>query len=333
MMVVWHHSLDMIPALGRMIGRPGFGASGVDLFFVISGFIMVESTRGRGIAPKEFMANRIIRIVPLYWCATLMIVGLALAKISFKTAPVTLEVVAKSLLFIPYDSPLYPGHAWPLLVPGWTLNYEMFFYLLFAFSLIVPHRLMALTGYIGFFVLLGIAAPTSGVVWQIYSSPLLLEFLCGALIATGRERGMSLSLPASLILIVLGASAFAARDYLPEIPSQLIGASLIVTGSLNATLCSTKARALQLLGDASYSIYLSHIFTLVALRAAWHRLVPHESIASAVAFMAVSLGVCAATGWLCYRFVETPLSSRLRGLQRTAVWSKVSNLKCQHSTN
>src|SRR5438309_11551486 len=84
MMVVWHHSVEL---LGN--GR-GFGASGVDLFFVISGFIMMVST-DRGVSPGTFLQNRIIRVVPLYWCATLLIVALSLTHVSFNVEVINLE--------------------------------------------------------------------------------------------------------------------------------------------------------------------------------------------------------------------------------------------------
>jgi exopolysaccharide production protein ExoZ len=65
---------------------------------------------------------------------------------------------------------------------------------------------------------------------------------------------------------------------------------------------------LMALGDASYSIYLTHVFTLGALRVVWVRLVPDASMTSSVMLMAVSLTVSASVGWLCYRLIERPLT-------------------------
>jgi exopolysaccharide production protein ExoZ len=314
LMVVWHHGIELIPAVESVVGSSGFGASGVDLFFVISGFIMVASTHGKDITPKEFIVRRIIRIVPLYWCATLLMVGSALAKIAFKTELLTTGAVAKSLLFVPYDSLMFPGHAWPILVPGWTLNYEMFFYVLFALSLITRHRLASLMSSIGCLVLAGVVLPTSGAIETTYTSPILLEFLSGAVIATGWLRGMRLSLPASLILIALGAGTLAMRDYLPQMPSQLIGASLIVVGSLNTTFCAMNVRPLLLLGDASYSIYLSHGFTLIPVSVAWTHAIHHNSVVLSIVFMGAALGLSALAGIAAYRLIEQPLTKRLQAL-------------------
>jgi exopolysaccharide production protein ExoZ len=95
------------------------GAAGVDLFFVISGFIMVYTSErlfGQTGAPQRFLARRIIRIVPLYWTLTAFA-----ALVLFGFGPNTLG----SYLFI-------PTHRGPILTVGWTLNYEMMFYSLFA---------------------------------------------------------------------------------------------------------------------------------------------------------------------------------------------------------
>src|SRR5229473_1548571 len=135
LMVVWHHSLIQVPGVAQFIALPEFGPSGVDIFFVISGFIMLVITAGKEVTPAEFIRQRVIRVVPLYWLTTLLMLGCAVVvPTAFKTLQFSPAAVAKSLLFVPYDSLSFPGHAWPVLVPGWTLNYEMFFYGLFAAS-------------------------------------------------------------------------------------------------------------------------------------------------------------------------------------------------------
>ena len=102
------------------------GQSGVDLFFVISGFIMWTMS-ARPIAPLAFLWNRMLRVVPLYWVATLL---MALHQ----RAP--LHDVVRSMFFVPYFGA--GDQIWPVLVQGWTLNYEMFFYILI--GLVLPLR-------------------------------------------------------------------------------------------------------------------------------------------------------------------------------------------------
>src|SRR4051812_41404716 len=128
----------------------------------------------------EFVVRRLIRIVPLYWLFTLLLVALyALAPGGLHSTVISPETLTKSLLFVPHYSLGHPGEIWPILVPGWTLNYEMFFYLVFAL-LIVFSPLVRVTLAVLVFVplafagwLLGDAA--SDAVLRTYTSPRLLE--------------------------------------------------------------------------------------------------------------------------------------------------------------
>jgi exopolysaccharide production protein ExoZ len=317
LMVVWHHSLGQVPGVARFITLPEFGPAGVDLFFVISGFIMLVTTAGKEVTPGEFFRQRILRVAPLYWLVTLLMIGCAIIEPSaFKTLQFSGAAVLKSLLFIPYDSLSFPGETLPLLVPGWSLNYEMFFYALFAVSLLMPtrFRLASLVATLGALVLAGHFVEPMSPILSTYTNPRLLEFAAGAAIAYVWIRGMLRApLIVSVAAIVTGACLLAMAGLSP------IGAVLIVSGCLNPILCEPESRALLALGDASYSIYLTHLFTLGALRIAWVRLVPHESLGAAIAFMVVALAVCAAAGRLCYRFVERPLNSQLREMAKRRV--------------
>jgi exopolysaccharide production protein ExoZ len=312
LMVVWHHSFNL-PGIRDVLGAPSFGAAGVDLFFVISGFIMVVSTFGRSITPREFMASRIIRVVPLYWCATLLVVALALTHVSFKLERITIEQVAKSLLFVPFESFTNPGHLWPLLVPGWTLNYEMFFYAVFATSLFAAPR-WRLAGFallFGELVMIGyIFGPFSGAA-SVYTDPRLLEFLAGMLIANfwvkGKIGGWGWLMGGASII-----GGFVLLAFPDSKACMIAGASMIVLGALTRAFGEVKSRLLLALGDASYSIYLTHIFTLGALRVVWVRLVPEATMASSIALMGVSLCASAIVGYAVFRWVEKPLTERLK---------------------
>ena len=131
LLVVFVHLDELLPRLGL----PLFGGAGVDIFFVISGFIMVHTTMDRDdVTPWSFMAGRISRIVPAYWVATFAVFGIALVAPSLLRTPhLPVGELLQSLAFIPFvkDS----GLTQPLLFVGWTLNYERFFYLVFAMGL------------------------------------------------------------------------------------------------------------------------------------------------------------------------------------------------------
>ena len=124
LLVIFVH-LDQL--LSRL-GVPLFGGAGIDIFFVISGFIMVYTTMDREITPWSFMADRIARIVPAYWAATLGVFFLALVAPSLlQTSHMQWDELFKSLVFVPFRKAT--GLVQPVLFVGWTLNYEMFFYL------------------------------------------------------------------------------------------------------------------------------------------------------------------------------------------------------------
>jgi exopolysaccharide production protein ExoZ len=294
MMVVWHHSVEF---LGN---GAGFGASGVDLFFVISGFIMVVST-DRGVSPGAFMVNRIVRVVPFYWCATLLIVALSLAHMSFKVEVINLETVTKSLLFVPYESPTHAREIWPLLVPGWTLNYEMFFYALFALSLFVwsKWRLIGIGTLLASLVAAGyIYGPFDGAA-SVYTDPRLLEFLAGMVIANLWLKGVVWHWGIGAAGIVAGFGLLANDNKV----ALIVGAALVVWGSLSKEIRVLDFKPLFEIGNASYSIYLTHIFTLVTI----HALLPHGTLS-----ILASMCICAMVGYGVYRLIERPMTERLR---------------------
>lgn len=271
LMVVWHHARGQLPGLSLLLPN-GFGAHGVDLFFAISGFIMVLTTEGKATTPWQFFKRRVVRVVPLYWLVTFTLVALILvAPNLLTTVKPTPDTTLMSLLFIPHLSAGNPGMAWPILVPGWTLNYEMFFYALFALSLFAPKSLLLLlsmlSALVGFGWLLG---PFEEPMLKTYTSPLLLEFAGGA---------------------ILG------RAWIASPP--------------NWRWLQWRHATLKALGDASYSIYLTHLFTLAAIRMVWLRIdqEPSERIHGLI-FMPLALLICAVVGWAIYRTIETPLLNR-----------------------
>src|ERR1039457_1883087 len=155
-------------------------ALGVDIFFVISGYIMMATTRT--MRPGEFAYKRLVRIVPMYWLMTAVLLA-AVGIHFFRHTVVTPQYVTKSFLFIPYIG--REGILAPLLGPGWTLNVEMFFYLIFTAALLLPYRLRLPT--VGaLFVTMVVAGAfvhmTTPALW-LYTRPRLLEFVIGMALA------------------------------------------------------------------------------------------------------------------------------------------------------
>jgi exopolysaccharide production protein ExoZ len=315
LMVVWVHAAGQ---LSGFVPPWKFGFSGVDLFFVISGFIMMTTTSERAVTAGTFLRSRLIRIVPLYWLATLVMIGCFLvAPGMFKTFKLTGGAFLESMLFIPSWSVSDPGQIFPLLVPGWTLNLEMFFYVLFAGSLFLPgcYRLAAVIGMLSSLVLAGhLLHPTSNAFAVTYTSAKLLEFAAGAVIAhLWRIGKLRMSLTSAIMAIGVGTVLIVLRGGPPLLDYAAAGSALIIGACLQPDIMAMESAVLGALGDASYSIYLSHLFTLGALRFVWARLIfAGLSPTSSIAFMAVSLVSCALVGCALFRYVERPLIARFR---------------------
>ncbi|GEO40243.1 acyltransferase [Skermanella aerolata] len=320
LLVVFHHARYQIPEFEVFFHGEiwQFGQAGVDIFFVISGFIMWVTTHKRRTTPLRFMTNRIVRIVPLYWLLTLTVAGACLlAPHLFRGVMLTPEHVVKSLFFIPSFYPGLPTRIWPLLLPGWTLNYEMVFYLVFAVALLLPRRLM-----IPLIASLFVTAVAAGFIFDFdsaaglfYTESLILEFVAGMMLGHFWLHGRLKmpTLPAlAVIPVAVAALVVLAPFEAPETRMLVWGvpAILIVTASLSLDLRGRFAsnRFLKLMGDASYSIYLTHILTLGVVRTVWSRLgLVERELDSACVYLVASIAVSVVVGITVYYLVELPL--------------------------
>lgn len=322
LLVVAYHAPGTIAGFSDSLPQLRVGAFGVDIFFVISGFIMGSlGETGKG-GRLQFILKRIVRIVPMYWAVTLLTVGLTLiAPHLMRSTIVDLPSVIKSLLFIPHFSLGHPGNVWPIVVPGWTLSYEMFFYAVFV--LVVPSTQMTRALFVSVvFVALAVRGFVHHPVDPIaltFTSTLLLEFVFGVWIAVAYRRGMLPPRALAWVLVIaavamLCATGTAYRGIMKGIP-----AAAIVLGSL-VVLDRFRSRLVELIGDASYSIYLMQFFSFGITRAMWGVFgIASSGAVHAVFYVAFSTIGCVMTGILTYRFVERPTTMYLGGLVRR--WS------------
>jgi exopolysaccharide production protein ExoZ len=285
------------------------GAAGVDIFFVISGFIMWVMSERRPVTPLRFVVDRIERIAPSYWIVTaIMILGAVVGL--FPNMKLTASHIFGSFFFVPVRSPSN-GEIWPVLVQGWTLNFEMFFYAIFAVALFLPRRaqLPLIAGIFVALVALGqLLHPQSPIAFT-YTRPIILEFVAGIVLAQLRLAGR---IPAGLFglpFVVLALCGFAVIHLLSlDFDERLCGplAFALVLGviSLEKGDMLPDIPLLTYLGNSSYSIYLWHtlIISVIAKFALSHDLPPDAAVVLCVIFGTL-LGI------LAYEGIEKPLRS------------------------
>jgi len=312
-MVVLHHSCWL---WYEQLQKPSSthywtqGSAGVDIFFVLSGFIIPSSMyREDGTLRTgfEFLARRLERVVPLYWLFTTIKVLLFLMQPAYSVAKTIGSPfhIAASYLFLPsWDQ---EGNVAPLLPVGWTLSLEMGFYAMAALALWINRRrpffLLAL-----FLLLLApfpqfLPVRLAGLFSRSY---MFVEFLLGLLLwglfRSGRRMSVpfaTFSLCASMVYLMVGPVYFALQNSF--VAAMLVASAL----SLETTLGAKLPLWLVYLGDASYSIYLIH----------WHMMKPakilvmHSSFPGIGSTIGAMLLLSLTVGTFCYRFVEQPMNS------------------------
>jgi exopolysaccharide production protein ExoZ len=296
-------------------------AGGVDIFFVISGFIMYaigSGEFGKAGAAKRFMLRRIVRIVPPYWLFTSAMI---LAAIVFRDhvthSALSIDHILASYFFLPYDNAY--GKAYPVLMLGWTLNYEFFFYVIFALALLFGKRigLFVVFGIIGCFGLLGATGVLDKLPFSFWGNPIVFEFLFGIVLAMMHERGSRLSSVAGWLLAAAGFAAmwilndlgvagnyWNARIFWMGLPALAICAGVVLRKNPEP---GAVKNWFVLLGDASYSIYLSHPFALNAVALLWKS----TGVRNAWIYVTVACLASLLVGVLVHLMIEKPMTAYL----------------------
>jgi peptidoglycan/LPS O-acetylase OafA/YrhL len=311
------------------------GSFGVDIFFCISGFMMMFTTQER---TRGFFLKRLLRIVPLYYAMTVgtYLLLLAFPQMFRQTEP-RFSFLVKSLLFLPFD--IGGGVLQPLLRIGWTVNCEMFFYLLFAAALRVSHRFRGLIcgGLLCAAVALGQLLPAPGAFLSFYGSPVMLEFIWGILCyglvragyrrlrpggileeASGRVspvaarwlcRGALWSALAAVAVLLLTEPRISLlglrRPLLWGLPALFIVLCFFLAGTrLRPPAWSVR------LGDMSFSVYLVHYYPVLFIDRVvcdFSVLNPVSALGAAFSFLLVLL-----LSGVSFRLVEKKLTGWLR---------------------
>ncbi len=339
LLVVFHHTirgfevspeasvLFATPWMGSFPSIEAFGSVGVDLFFVISGFIMVIIADRYLLSEhpcRNFLARRLIRIYPLYLLVTLLFIAKTCLAYWVGAEQSAFDLQTYRLLAAVFFVPTYNiDHSiQPILGVGWTLAYEMLFYFLFSIGLLMGKKVLIP------FVLLSLLAlmiiPLGGdfAIAEFFNNPLSLEFVFGMLIAgiylklppvnrTMRDLLLITALSVLFLTLCKGVS-FPARMLWWGIPVALL---VYVMVSMERHSARHYPEWLMRLGDVSYSLYLTHVIVvyylcfplLIKLKAGSS--MPWVTDVTIVIIVSLSVGFA----YFVFRYLERPLYLYMMG--------------------
>ncbi|WP_375311340.1 acyltransferase [Bradyrhizobium sp. A5] len=299
--------------------RYNIGNLGVIVFFIVSGFIMIRTNRDRfgtlGNA-KEFFLRRLTRILPIYWIGTFCaFIFVALVAKEWRFIDLGL-----SLAFVPYFDATH-GVMKPILSVGWTLNYEMFFYAVFAVAMLLPLRagvsfitavFVILVGSHLLFVGPGNPARTAVL---FFTEHIVLLFIIGIFIGLfARNPRIPYPFIVACFMFGLMCVAYTCVRSLDDIsfPTDLL---MWVPAACVVILCSGEggeggvfAKLAEKFGDASYSTYIFNVFVVAALA----KVMPVSSRATGLVFVLVALVASNLLGLSISRWIENPMLKNIR---------------------
>lgn len=312
LMVVLHHARNPQAWLFNPLETYPAFARGVDIFFVISGFIMYSAARKEN--HFDFLGRRIIRIVPLYWLAIFVSVAIDTNLHIWWKLDAWPEII-KSLFFIPHYNRQHVEQIWPYLIPGWTLNYEMFFYVIFFIGLAFGRVLLFTSAAIAGLATTGLFFEFDGAIYKAYTSPITLEFLCGVWIGMAHTKGLIKK--GHLMLSIAGFFGMLSAPFVLDGEgakfSNILFSAMIVAGVVSLGKSVPHSKIIYLLGDASYSIYLSHgIISLALMYYLWPNL-DATGWLQFTCWIFSALLVSSLVGVVVYLYVEKPMLNWLRG--------------------
>lgn len=261
------------------------GGFGVDVFFVISGFIMYYISGDDFAKPQasgRFLWRRFLRVAPMYYLATLAMLAAAVVFADAVSGqPLGIIPIVTSFLFFPAENSL--GEVAPILKLGWTLNFEMYFYVVFALALFFRKAvaLAVMAGVLIGMMVLSSALPGAPTAIAFWGQPIALEFLYGIGIAIVYRAGVRYPPVIGWLLIIGGllltaifrSSGLAAtvdRAVYAGVPAALIFIGVVCVPSEKGEGLAT--RLLERAGDASYALYLSHPFAIKGMALIWGKL-------------------------------------------------------------
>ncbi|BBT50818.1 TPA: acyltransferase family protein [Acinetobacter baumannii] len=310
--VVLHHASGAI-LVHYAVNQKDFyswGAGGVDLFFIISGFIMMYITFGKEVNVRDFLYKRVIRIYPIFYVyATIALLIFLISPESINRSASLPTKILPSYLLIPYTEFVN------LVQVAWTLVYEVHFYFLFAISLLLINKYR----YIFTGIFLSIFSISSLLNYESFylkyiSDPIILEFLLGMILYFLVNKKITIDLMFLLFAFFTAFLILRINGGLPErviyygFPSFILMYLILKLEYKKFFLNKDNifSKVLLKLGDSSYSLYLSHSFVLGAGVIILNKIHLINNNTVQVLIIILSIGAVI-WGWISYKFIEKPL--------------------------
>lgn len=311
------------------------GPAGVSLFFVISGFIMVYITRHARTSVSDvlvFLRRRLIRIWPAYAIVTL---AYCFLQSRMTISPEWPTELAKSLVFVPLGNFPAPFFGYAILNVGWSLNYEVYFYLIIALSmlfararwlvflLIVLVTLVGIPAWFGSFTFKADKTANLGIPYlNMITNPIIWNFVSGVVAgliynhAASRRRlsawlGIPMVAPTMLTIALWQFLSGFLGGFGPFEWGMGSAAIFFVFVFHYENKIQRFPAWLTRLGDISFSIYLLHVPVVVGLEFFFRRL-GLPAFAEGIALFLLSLSLTCIAANLSYELLEIRLSSALR---------------------
>jgi len=316
LLVVWTHAQYLVPPEQRKYFGESFGDVGVDIFFVISGFVVSSSARTLNFDPRKFFFDRFSRVAPTYWATSIPFILLS----AYFYVP-NWKSVAATFLFFPFFD--FQDYSWPSISAGWTLSFEFWFYSTYALALL-------LFGRRGWIALLAFYTAGIAVIFNFYDSsyllprflfhPLMLEFSLGILIFHFREKinfKMAIFGAVASVLFLLHLSTQGSvGNFMPDpidgfrrLASWGACGFFIVLTTIGIDHARPRKwpRWMMNIGGYSFSIYLvqsyAHLFVMRTVK-----YLSAPPVVNVILFIVLTF----LFGWLASNYVEKPLTHYLR---------------------
>ncbi len=297
----------------------------IDLFFVMSGFLMVHMSRklyGSWAGAAKFATKRLVRTPPLYWLYTLVTASIFLILAdSTRIGVITLDRILASLFFFPI-----PGG--PIILLGWTLNLEVFFYTLFGLTLRLafPRGAFVCCAILASLVAVGLTFNIDVYALRIWTDPILLDFIWGITLAVLFHSGVRLSRAARSVLLLASITILAVVTvtHFDRVLAPFNLLRPLIFGASAALLVAAATlrerdgdfgfvgNFITEMSNAAYTVYLSHVISLKAVEVAYRHLGLADRFGPTL-FIVVAVPVAVGLGYLAYLAVEKPLDTYLRG--------------------